>query len=65
MRIKVGSQSATFLTDIKGAKPPSMKGALKVPLSKDPDSVVTLILQLKNEYARSSALLAFVAQCAA
>ena len=65
VRIKVGSQSATFLTDIKGAKAASMNGAIKVPLSKDPDGVVTLILQLKNEYARSSALLAFVAECAA
>jgi hypothetical protein len=65
VRIKVGSQSATFLTDIKGAKAASINGAIKVPLSKDPDGVVTLILQLKNEYARSSALLAFVAECAA
>lgn len=65
VRIKVGSQSATFLTNIKGAKAASMNGAIKVPLSKDPDGVVTLILQLKNEYARSSALLAFVAECAA
>jgi hypothetical protein len=65
VRIKVGSQSATFLTDIKGAKAATMKGAIKVPLSKDPDGVITLILQLKNEYARSSALLAFVAECAA
>jgi hypothetical protein len=65
VRIKVGSQSATFMTDIKGAKAATMKGALKVPLSKDPDGVITLILQLKNEYARSSALLAFVAECAA
>jgi len=65
VRIRVGSQSATFMTDIKGAKAASMNGALKVPLSKDPDGVVTLILQLKNEYARSSALLAFVAECAA
>lgn len=65
VRIKVGSQSATFMTDIKGAKAATMKGAIKVPLSKDPDGVITLILQLKNEYARSSALLAFVAECAA
>jgi hypothetical protein len=65
VRIKVGSQSATFLTDIKGAKDATMKGAIKIPLAKDPDGVVTLILQLKNEYARSSALLAFVAECAA
>ena len=65
VRIKVGTQSATFLTDIKSAKAASMNGAIKVPLSKDPDGVVTLILQLKNEYARSSALLAFVAECAA
>jgi hypothetical protein len=65
VRIKVGAQSATFLTDIKGAKVASMNGAIKVPLSKDPDGVITLILQLKNEYARSSALVAFVAQCAA
>lgn len=64
VRIKVGSQSATFLTNIKGAKAASMNGAIKVPLSRDPDGVVTLILQLKNEYARSSALLAFVAECA-
>jgi hypothetical protein len=42
-----------------------MNGALKVPLSKDPNGVVTLILQLKNEYVRSLALLAFVAECAA
>lgn len=65
VRIKVGSQSATFLTDINGAKAATMKGAIKVPLSRDPDSVITLILQMKNEYARSSALLAFVAECAA
>ena len=64
VRITVGSQSATFLTDIKGAKAATMHGAIKVPLSKDPDGVITLILQLKHEYARSSALLAFVAECA-
>lgn len=65
VRIRVGSQTATFLTDIQGAKNATLKGAIKVPLAKDPDGVVTLILQLKNEYARSSALLAFVAECAA
>jgi hypothetical protein len=65
VRIKVGSQSATFMTHIKGTKAATLKGAIKVPLSKDPDGVITLILQLKNEYARSSALLAFVAECAA
>ena len=32
VRIKVGSQSATFMTDIKGAKAASMNGAIKAPL---------------------------------
>ena len=31
-------------------------------LSKDPDGALTLILQLKNEYVRSSALVAFVSE---
>jgi hypothetical protein len=65
VRITIGSQSATFSTDIKGTKAASISGAIKLPLSKDPLGVITLILQLKNEYARSSALVAFVAECAA
>jgi hypothetical protein len=62
VRVRVGSQSATFSTDINGAKSGTIKGALKAPVAKDPNGAITLILQLKNDYLRSSALLAFVTQ---
>lgn len=62
VRVKVGSQSATFSTDITGFKPGTVRGAFKAPVSKDPLGAVSLILQLKNEYVRSSALLAFVSE---
>ena len=32
------------MTDIKGAKAATMNGAIKVPVSKDPDGVITWIL---------------------
>ncbi len=62
VRVKVGSQSAIFSTDIGGFKSGSVAGALKVPVTRDPDGAITLILQVKNEYVRSSALLAFVSE---
>ena len=62
IRVRVGSQSATFSTDVKGFKSGTVRGAFKVPLAKDPNGAVSLILQLKNEYVRSSALLAFVSE---
>jgi len=62
VRIRVGSQSATFSTDVSGFKTGTVAGAFKVPVSKDPDGAITLILQLKNEYVRSLALLAFVSE---
>jgi hypothetical protein len=62
VRVKVGSQSATFSTDISGFNSGTVAGAFKVPVTKDPDGAITLILQVKNEYVRSSALLAFVSE---
>ncbi len=62
VRVKVGSQSATFSTDVSGFKSGTVRGAFKVPLSRDPNGAISLILQLKNEYVRSSALLAFVSE---
>ena len=62
VRIKAGSQSAIFSTDISGFKSGTVTGAFKVPVSKDPDGVLSLILQLKNEYVRSLALVAFVSE---
>ena len=64
VRVRVGSQSATFSTDVSGFKFGSVSGAFKTPISKDPDRALSLILHLKNEYMRSSALLAFVAELA-
>ena len=60
VRVKVGSQTAIFSTDINGSKTGTVRGAFKVPVSRDPNGAITLILQLKNEYVRSSALLALV-----
>jgi len=62
VRVKAGSQSAIFSTDISGFKSGTVAGAFKVPVRRDPDGVITLILQVKNEYVRSSALLAFVSE---
>ena len=62
VRVKVGSQSAIFSTDISGFKSGTVAGAFKVPVARDPDGAITLILQVKNEYVRSSALLAFVSE---
>lgn len=62
VRVKVGSQSATFSTDVNGFKSGSVSGAFKAPISKDPNGALTLILHLKNEYIRSSALLVFVSE---
>lgn len=62
VRVKAGSQSAIFSTDISGFKSGSVAGAFKVPVSKDPDGVLSLVLQLKNEYVRSLALVAFVSE---
>lgn len=62
VRVKVGSQSATFPIDVDGFKVGTVAGAFKVPVSKDPEGVLTLILQLKNEYVRSSALVAFLSE---
>lgn len=62
VRVRVGSQSATFSTDVSGFKFGSVTGAFKLPISRDPNRALTLILHLKNEYMRSSALLAFVAE---
>ena len=62
VRVKVGSQSATFSTDVSGFKIGTFSGAFKAPVSRDPDRALTLILHLKNEYMRSLALVAFVAE---
>jgi hypothetical protein len=62
VRVRVGAQSATFSTDISGAKSGTLRGALKIPVSYDPNGAFTLILQFKNEYIRSSALIAFVTE---
>lgn len=64
VRVRVGSQSATFSTDVTGFKLGSFSGAFKAPISRAPNRALTLILHLKNEYMRSSALLAFVAELA-
>ncbi|HKU72911.1 MAG TPA: hypothetical protein VJR02_03235 [Pyrinomonadaceae bacterium] len=64
VRVRVGSQSATFSTDVTGFKFGSFSGAFKAPISKDPTRALALILHLKNEYMRSSALLVFVAALA-
>jgi len=64
VRVRVGSQSATFSTDVTGFKFGSFSGAFKAPISRDPNRALALILNLKNEYMRSSALLAFVAELA-
>lgn len=62
VRIRVGSQTAIFSTDVNGAKTGTVRGALNVPVSRDPNGAISLILQLRNEYVRSSALLALVSQ---
>lgn len=62
VKVKVGSQTAIFSTDVSGARIGTVRGALTVPVSRDPNGAITLILQLKNEYVRSSALLALVSQ---
>jgi hypothetical protein len=62
VRLKIGSQTATFPTDINNFKAGTVVGAFKVPLSKDPDGTINLILQLKNEYVRSSAIIAFASE---
>jgi len=62
VRVRLGSQSATFSTDVSGFKLGSVRGAFKAPISRDPNGVLTLILHLKNEYMRSSALLAFMSE---
>jgi hypothetical protein len=62
VRVKVGSQSATFSTAIKNFKAGTITGAFKVPVSKDPDAVIALILQLKNEYVRSTAVIAVTSE---
>ena len=65
VRVKVGAQSATFSTDLSGFKSGTVSGAFKVPVSKDPNGTLTLILQLKNEYVRSSALVVFALELTA
>ena len=62
IRVRVGSQSATFSTDVNGSKSGTVRGAFKAPLSKDPNGAITSILQLKNEHVRSLALVAFVSE---
>jgi hypothetical protein len=62
VRLKIGSQTATFSTDINSFKTGTVAGAFKVPTSKDPDGTINLILQLKNEYVRSSAIIAFASE---
>lgn len=57
-RVKVGAQSATFSTEISGFKPGSVSATLKMPLSQDPSGTLRLIFQMKNEFVRSSAILA-------
>ncbi len=64
VRVRVGSQSATFSTDVSGFKFGSFSGAFKAPVSRDPNRALTLILHLKNEYMRSLALVAFVTELA-
>jgi hypothetical protein len=64
VRVRVGSQSATFSTDVSGFKFGSVSGAFKAPVSRDPNRALTLILHLKNEYMRSLALVAFVTELA-
>lgn len=62
VRVRVGSQTAIFSTDVNGSKTGTVRGAFKVPVSRDPNSAITLILQLKNEHMRSSALLVLVSE---
>ena len=62
VRVRMGSQAATFATSVSGFKTGTVRGALKVPLATNPNGAVSLILQMKNEYVRSSALLAFVSE---
>lgn len=64
VRMRVGSQSATFSTDVSGFKFGTFSGAFKAPVSRDPNRALTLILHLKNEYMRSLALVAFVSELA-
>ena len=62
VRVRVGSQTAIFSTEVNGSKTGTVRGAFRVPVARDPTSAITLILQLKNEYVRSSALLALVSE---
>jgi hypothetical protein len=59
-RIRVGLQSVLFSTNISGCQTGTLKGAIRLPATRDPSATMTLILQLKNEHVRSLALLAFV-----
>jgi hypothetical protein len=62
VRVKVGAQSATFSTEISGFKPGTISGALKAPVTRDPSGTLRLIFQMRNEFVRSAAMLAFATE---
>ncbi len=58
VRIKMGSQSVIFNTNVKGINPGSLGGAVGPLLARDPEGMPFSLLQLPNEHLRSSAILA-------
>ena len=60
VRLKVGSQLVVFETNVGSTNTGSLRGALKQLFASDPQNITASLLQLNNEYVKSSAILALL-----